>query len=223
MWWHSAIVRSGATLTNTSTDGANLEKCVIVLATPSISGSASSTSRVVSSMSFGVGAAGARAHEPFETPLRTRTLHSLTSSTAVSTACCTQAASWSAAEAVHTYSSGATSTSTSQWLPIERARAPSTATVPCTPRAAFRIFPTIASSVVSVSWPRASAATPAPILRTITATPSAATGSRTGKPMRAPRTPNRATTEDHASLRWCLAFAWMTGEFNFLPTTAVAR
>mmetsp|Transcript_41560 Transcript_41560/g.123378 ORF Transcript_41560/g.123378 Transcript_41560/m.123378 type:complete len:264 (-) Transcript_41560:128-919(-) len=81
----------------------------------------------------------------------------------------------------------------------------------------------MASSVVSVSWPRASVATSTPIFMIMSETPSAATGSRSGKPRRAPQTPTRATTDDHTSLRWCLALARMTGELRRRPTMSVAR
>mmetsp|Transcript_116887 Transcript_116887/g.317326 ORF Transcript_116887/g.317326 Transcript_116887/m.317326 type:complete len:215 (+) Transcript_116887:199-843(+) len=214
------MVRPWRILTQTSTEGSKFTKCAIVRTT-STSGISASVARTRSSRSWGV-ARDARIRL-LSTLERTFTVHSSIVGTASSTATRTFAARWSTAVAEATNWSGATSTSASQELPMARARAPSTLAGPTTRRAACFTSPTSFSSVVSVSWPRASTLMPRPMLKTMIATPMAASGSRERMPSREPATPTSATTDDQTSLRWWAALARMTGEFSRLPTMSVAR
>mmetsp|Transcript_48792 Transcript_48792/g.98372 ORF Transcript_48792/g.98372 Transcript_48792/m.98372 type:complete len:332 (-) Transcript_48792:160-1155(-) len=106
---------------------------------------------------------------------------------------------------------------------MARARTSETDVVPSTARAARSTEATMASSVVSVSWPKASAAAPAPMRTTMPATTTAAQGSSQWKPSLAKKTPTSATTEDQTSLRWWMALARTTGELRRLPTSSVTR
>mmetsp|Transcript_2243 Transcript_2243/g.5058 ORF Transcript_2243/g.5058 Transcript_2243/m.5058 type:complete len:276 (-) Transcript_2243:301-1128(-) len=106
---------------------------------------------------------------------------------------------------------------------MDRAR---TCQARCTPGTSLAIECTdcvATRSDVSESCITASMPMRTPIVVTMPATTSPASGSRIGTPSIAPPTPARATTEESASDRWCHALAISIGELICSPMRSVAR